>query len=75
MDTFINLPLRDRQELISQTAAKMDMPPAAIEKDFWVCWMLQRLFQSPLRESIIFKGGQAYPKYMELLNGFQKILI
>ncbi len=72
MDTFINLPLRDRQELISQTAAKMDMPPAAIEKDFWVCWMLQRLFQSPLRESIIFKGGTSLSKVYGIIKRFSE---
>lgn len=42
MDKFIKLPLPQRLELITQTAAKMDMSPAAIEKDFWVCWMLRR---------------------------------
>ena len=57
MNTFASRPVRERLELISQTAAKLDMAPAAIEKDFWVCWMLQRLFESPLRDSIIFKGG------------------
>ena len=56
MDKFIKLPLPQRLELITQTAAKMDMSPAAIEKDFWVCWMLRRLFQSPLKDSIIRVG-------------------
>ena len=50
MDQFITRPLKERLEIISQTAAKLDMAPAAIEKDFWVCWMLQRLFQSTLKE-------------------------
>ena len=52
----------DRKALFHNTAAKMGMTDAIIEKDFWVCWMLQRLFQSPLKDSIIFKGGTSLSK-------------
>lgn len=34
MNTFISRPVRERLELISQTAAKLDMAPAAIENGF-----------------------------------------
>lgn len=67
MHTFVSRPARERLELISQTAAKLDMAPAAIEKDFWVCWMLQRLFESSLRDSIIFKGGTSLSKVYGLI--------
>lgn len=72
MNTFISRSVRERLELISQTAAKMDMAPAAIEKDFWVCWMLQRLFQSPLRDSIIFKGGTSLSKVYGFIKRFSE---
>lgn len=72
MNTFISRSVRERLELINQTAAKMDMAPAAIEKDFWVCWMLQRLFQSPLRDSIIFKGGTSLSKVYGFIKRFSE---
>lgn len=34
MNTFISRSVRERLELINQTAAKMDMAPAAIEIGF-----------------------------------------
>lgn len=72
MDKFIKLPLPQRLELITQTSAKMDMSPAAIEKDFWVCWMLRRLFQSPLKDSIIFKGGTSLSKVYGYIKRFSE---
>ena len=72
MNTFASRPVRERLELISQTAAKLDMAPAAIDKDVWVCWMLQRLFESPLRDSIIFKGGTSLSKVYGLIKRFSE---
>lgn len=48
------------------------MSPAAIEKDFWVCWILQRLFRSPLKDSIIFKGGTSLSKVYGLIKRFSE---
>ena len=72
MDKFITRPLSERLEIINQTAANLDMAPAAIEKDFWVCWMLQRLFQSSLKESIIFKGGTSLSKVYGYIKRFSE---
>jgi len=33
----------DREVLFSRTAEKMNMNPSIIEKDFWVCFMLDHL--------------------------------
>lgn len=72
MESFIARPPHERLELIRQTAAKLDMAPAAIEKDFWVCWMLRRLFRSSLRHSIIFKGGTSLSKVYGLIKRFSE---
>ena len=34
----------EREELFLNTAQKIGMPPAIVEKDFWVCYMLDYLF-------------------------------
>ena len=45
-------------ELFVLTADKMRLSPAIIEKDFWVCWMLDYLFgRSPWTRQLAFKGG------------------
>lgn len=72
MNNFINRPKREQLEIIGQTAAKLDMDPAAIEKDFWVCWILLRLFQSPLKKTLIFKGGTCLSKVYGLIKRFSE---
>ena len=47
MDQVARLPAAERSALFSETAASMGTTPAVIEKDFWVTWVLDRLFQHP----------------------------
>ena len=64
MDKIARMDSRKRQELFVQTAAKFPyLSEAAVEKDFWVCWMLKQPFDSSLRDTVIFKGGPAFPKF------------
>jgi len=53
-----------RSDLFKKTADKMEISPVLVEKDFWVCWTLSRLFcSSLLKGHIIFKGGgRPYPR-------------
>jgi hypothetical protein len=32
-----------RAEVFQETAARMGVKPAIIEKDFWVCWTIKRV--------------------------------
>lgn len=60
MNTFIQLSPDERNLYCRQAAEKMEIPlPAAvIEKDFWVCWILNLLNEIPeLKGNITFKGG------------------
>jgi len=45
MKIIARLSNEERQELFQATAIKMGMRPEVIEKDFWVCFMLDHLFQ------------------------------
>lgn len=44
MREVVKLPVNDRTELFQATAIKMGMLPNVVEKDFWVCFMLDHLF-------------------------------
>lgn len=44
MINIANINEKDRKALFQNTAAKMGMTDAIIEKDFWVCYMLNYLF-------------------------------
>ena len=63
----------DRKALFQNTAAKMGMTDAIIEKDFWVCFMLNYLFHiSPFKDKIAFKGGTSLSKSYGLIERFSE---
>lgn len=35
---------RERSDIFTETAARMNIAEAIVEKDFWVCWVLKQLF-------------------------------
>lgn len=38
------LPDAERTVRITEAAARLSVPPVIVEKDFWVCWLLGRIF-------------------------------
>lgn len=44
MKRVARMPNEERQELFQATSRKMGIRPEVIEKDFWVCFMLDHLF-------------------------------
>ncbi len=44
MDRVAALSDAQRSELFEETARARGILPAIIEKDFWVCWVLKKLF-------------------------------
>jgi hypothetical protein len=47
MESVARLSSAERRELFAETAARKGMTPAIVEKDFWVCWTLGKLFAHP----------------------------
>ena len=51
----------------------MKLAPAIVEKDFWVCWMLDYLFtDSPWKGHLAFKGGTSLSKAHGLIKRFSE---
>lgn len=62
-----------RQELFRETASKMTVHEAIIEKDFWVCLTLFMLFTSEQwKNKLIFKGGTSLSKVYSLIERFSE---
>lgn len=63
-----------RRELFSLTAERRGIGQVAVvEKDFWVCWTLKRLFEHPeLSKQLIFKGGTSLSKVYGLIDRFSE---
>jgi hypothetical protein len=47
MDDVARLPAADRADLFVVTGTGRGLTSEMIEKDFWVCWTLKRLFTLP----------------------------
>ena len=55
---FATLPAAERRLLFTEAAARLELAPLILEKDFWVGWLLGRLFALPRRQGHFrFKGG------------------
>lgn len=66
-------PDKDRRDLFGLAAQRMGVHAAIIEKDFWVCWVLDYLFQeSPWKEQLAFKGGTSLSKAYGAIQRFSE---
>ena len=73
MERTAQLTDTERKELFVETANIKGISPAIIEKDFWVCWTLKRVFEHPtLSKLLMFKGGTSLSKVFHLIERFSE---
>jgi len=73
MDKIANLSSEERKELFSETAREMGVHPSIIEKDFWVVWILDKIFSDERSKNILmFKGGTSLSKVYNLIGRFSE---
>lgn len=66
--------LHDDSELfanaIQATSQEFGMAPEFVEKDYWICQILQRLSRHSRRECVVWKGGTSLSKAYGLISRF-----
>ena len=73
MSAFLKLGEESRRNLIVEAANRLAVLPVITEKDFWVCWMLGRIFQdAEWARHIVFKGGTSLSKVFGVINRFSE---
>jgi hypothetical protein len=74
MDKVATLSAADRAALFNETGAARGLANAIIEKDFWVCWTLKRLFgmQGEGSPGLVFKGGTSLSKVYGAIRRFSE---
>lgn len=73
MDHFAQLPAAERAIVFRETAAALQLGSATvIEKDFRVCWTLQRIFSIATLPGPLFKGGTSLSKACKLIGRFSE---
>jgi Uncharacterized conserved protein len=58
--------------IITQTANLVGLPPQAVEKDLWVTLTLRALFQLPVSDHMVFKGGTSLSKAWKQIERFSE---
>lgn len=71
-NNYFSLNPAQQRQVIEQTAAKLNLPVQAIEKDLWVTAILQVLFTLPCARDLVFKGGTSISKVWNAINRFSE---
>lgn len=71
-ESYLSLPAADRAQILRTVAPQIGKSPAALEKDVWVCWVLEHLFTMPGRHTMAFKGGTSLSKVYRAIERFSE---
>lgn len=69
-NSFFLLPTTEKSMLFTQAAEQLDLSELIIEKDLWVCWLLEKIFSLPIQ--MAFKGGTSLSKVFDLISRFSE---
>src|SRR5262249_11815482 len=73
MSRFAELSDEERGPFIEEAAARLGVLPLIVEKDFWVCWVLGRIFGNPaVGPHTVFKGGTSLSKVFGAIRRFSE---
>ena len=73
MKRFIGLTLEEKKDLFQAVSGSMGLRPEIIEKDFWVCFMLDHLFhECKYKDAFVFKGGTSLSKAYHVIERFSE---
>ena len=68
--SFFYLSTDEKVTLLTRAAEQLDFSELIIEKDIWVCWLLEKIFSLPIQ--MAFKGGTSLSKVFNLINRFSE---
>jgi len=72
MKKFYDLSEQRRLDIYNQVSNLTGLPPAAIEKDWWVTLTLKAIFSLSFADHIVFKGGTSISKGWNLIERFSE---
>ena len=73
-ESFLALPKQDKRDLFDEVANRLDTLPSYAEKDFWVCLVLDALYNRlpDGHPRLLFKGGTSLSKAFNLIRRFSE---
>lgn len=69
---LIDLTAERQRDIYNNVALKTGLPPASIEKDWWVTQVLKAIYTLPYRDHLSFKGGTSLSKCWGLIERFSE---
>ena len=71
-EPFLSLDAGERADILRTVAARSGGSAVILEKDIWVCWVLQALFSMPDPHPMAFKGGTSLSKVYRVIDRFSE---
>jgi hypothetical protein len=71
-EPFLHLKAQKQSQIYRALAPQLARSPVVLEKDVWVCWVLQTLFTMPDRLPMAFKGGTSLSKVFGAIARFSE---
>lgn len=71
-ESFLHLEAQEQSQIYRALAPRLARSPIVLEKDVWVCWVLQTLFTMPGRLPMAFKGGTSLSKVFGAIARFSE---
>ena len=71
-ESYFDLPASDQADLLQSLAPVMGRRAEILEKDIWLCQVLDTLFQLPCRKPMAFKGGTSLSKVFKAIDRFSE---
>lgn len=71
-EAFLRLKAEEQSQIYRALAPQLARSPVVLEKDVWVCWVLQALFTMPGRLPMAFKGGTSLSKVFGAIARFSE---
>lgn len=69
---FYTIDSAEKAAIFTEIATQKGMKPFSVEKDWWVCRTLEIIFQMPVADHLVFKGGTSLSKAWKLINRFSE---
>jgi len=69
-ESWFELSSADQSEALEVAAGRSGRPAHLLEKDIWVVWALSAIYDSPLGDSLTFKGGTSLSKVYKVIDHF-----
>ena len=71
-ESWVELSSADQSEALEVAAGRSGRPAHLLEKDIWVVWALSAIYDSPLGDTLTFKGGTSLSKVYKVIDRFSE---